>query len=78
MKPYKTVCMGGGIWLDQRGPARAKWPAVAPAMRSAGLRAWRIRDPGRGQPPFPKGGKGLALEAGTVVRALFITIDSKV
>lgn len=43
-----------------------------------GLRVSRIRDPGRGQPSFPKGGKGLALEAGTVVRALFITIDSKV
>lgn len=80
MISYETIQNGlhrGGIWQGQRGPARAKEPAAAPAMRSGGRRVSRIRDPGRCQPPFPKGGKGLALEAGTVVRALFITIDSK-
>lgn len=79
MKPYKTVCIGVGYGRASAVlPARsAKWTAAAPAMRSGGRRVSRIRDPGRGQPPFPKGGKGLALEAGTVVRALFITIDSK-
>lgn len=59
-------------------PVPWRWMEEGHAVRSVGLRACRIRDPETGQPPFPKGGKGLALEAGTVVRALFITIDNKV
>lgn len=68
------------------GKACTEPPVQGRCMQQEGAlavcaRVGRIRDPVRGQAPFPpcpKGGKGLALEAGTVVRALFITIDNKV
>lgn len=77
---------GHALWCRQHKakavslatPVPWRWMEEGHAVRSVGLRACRIRDPETGQPPFPKGGKGLALEAGTVVRALFITIDNKV
>ena len=62
---------------------RSKGRAVQAPKKQASLRRpvrWRHipKREGLAQVQSIKGGKGLALDAGTVVRALFITIDKKV